>query len=323
MLKQALAFATAITLAITPALAEGAAPSQKVATAKSELNDGILKIRVVDMTPRFLDFFNAANRPGVDAAQRWRLWNERYGFAAVPPTPEGDAMARQILESAWPRYPSAMPVIMAGAAGLKPEPMTVLRQIVGVLKPDKPVDITVLAYVGGFDGNAFSFRQEGQPTVAIPTEMDVQQRTLIFPHEMTHAVHMSIAGGSGGWERTIAATLIQEGLAMHVSRAVVPGRDVRYYVERVPGWWDSAQGKRRAILEGIMPVLDRKDGQTVFRFTMGQGATGLEREAYAAGWWVIEELTRQGMSLADIARVKEDDMPALANRAITQLLRQR
>lgn len=57
--------------------------------------DSFLTIRTTDLTPRFLDFYRAAGQPGVGPEERWALWRERYGFAAVPPTAQGMAMARR------------------------------------------------------------------------------------------------------------------------------------------------------------------------------------------------------------------------------------
>ena len=296
------------------------AAAAKLEPVRSELGDANYRIRLVDLTPRFLDFYAAASAPGVDPEARWQLWQERYGFAAVPPTPEGQKIARRLVEEAWPKYEAALPVIRAGGAAMKPDPLTVLRQVSAVLKPSTPVEVEVRTYVGAFDGNAFTFGETGKPGVAVPTEMTEAQRATVLPHEMTHAVHMLTANLSGGWERSIAMTMLQEGLAVHVSQTVAPGRDIRDHIEFSPGWWDAANAKRRSILTAIAPVLDRKDSDSVFRFTMGRGPNGLEREAYAAGWWVVDHLRRRGMSLAEIARIPEAEMPAVVHRAINEMV---
>lgn len=295
------------------------AAAAKLEPVRSELGDADHKVRLVDLTPRFLDFYTAASAPDVDPEQRWSLWQERYGFAAVPPTPEGQKIARRLVEAAWPKYEAALPGIRAGGTAMKPDPLTVLRQVSALLKPDTPVEVEVRTYVGAFDGNAFTYGEIGKPGVAIPTEMTEAQRAIVMPHEMAHAVHMLTANLSGGWERSIAMTMLQEGLAVHVSQTVTPGRDIRDYIEFSPGWWDAALAKRRAILTAIAPVLERKDSDSVFRFTMGEGPNGLEREAYAAGWWVVDHLRRRGMSLADIARIPEAEMPAVVQRAIAEM----
>jgi hypothetical protein len=274
---------------------------------------------VRDIAPRFLDFYEAA-KDVPDADARFAIWKAKYGFAAVPPTPEGQAMARQLVDAAWPKYAAALPTIRAGAKAMRPEPLSVLQAVAAVLKPDEAVTVRVNTYVGGFEPNAFTYSMKGVPVVSVPLELSPEQRTLIFPHEMTHAVHMAIGKLSGGWERTIGTTALQEGLAMQVTREVVPGRPVTEYVSADPGWWDKVLANRKAILQGLKPDLDKKDAQTVFKYTIGDGATGLHREAYATGWFVVERLRKDGMSLAQIARIPEADMPAVVGRAIDEIL---
>jgi len=56
------------------------------------------------------------------------------------------------------------------------------------------------------------------------------------------------------------------------------------------------------------------------RFTMGSGTTGLEREAYYVGWLVVEYLLRHHLSFADIARIRENEMPGRVADAVDHLL---
>ena len=296
-------------------------PPKKVPPARSEVVDGQRRLHIVDLSPRFLDFYRAA--ANVDADARWQLWNEKYGFAAVPPTPEGQQLARKLLDDAWPRYSQALPLIREGVAAMEPKPEVVLKKVADVLGLDGPFEMQVSVYVGAFDGNAFTMAQDGKPIVSIPLEMDAAQRALVLPHEMTHAVHIATAGLSGGWERSIAETIMQEGLAMHVAQTVTPGRDVRAYIEHKPGWYDAAMAKSDAILRGLLPELDKSDSPTVFRYTMGTGNTGTEREAYVAGWLVVGELLKEDISLPDIARVPSRDMPTLVRTTIERMLAKR
>lgn len=125
---------------------------------------------------------------------------------------------------------------------------------------------------------------------------------------------------SGGWERSIGATVLMEGLAVHTSRQLDPGLSEAAHIEYTPGWWRSAQRKKRVILTAILPVLSETRSDAVFRFTICIGPAGLEREAYAAGYWAVDQLRRDGMSLGQIARVPESKLPALAARAIRRTL---
>ena len=304
-------------------LAALAAPSaliaQKIPEQSSEARRGSLTLETVDLTPQFLAFHAAAL--GKDADARFALWQSLYGFAAVPPGPEGDRIARRMLDEAWPRYAAALPMLRTGASRLGTEPLDTLARIAEILAVREPLRIRLRTFVGGFENNAFTQRaRDGTPMVNFAIETASDRRPIILPHELTHAVHLHLARMSGGWERTIAATLLMEGLSVHVTREVSPGRPEKDYIEFSEGWWAAARGRQRAILAGILPVVEERKPEMVFRYTMGSGSTGLEREAYAAGYWVVEELRRQGLSLGQIARVEEGDMPALVRRALTGLL---
>lgn len=294
-------------LAASPARAD----KRAVPTVLESLGGVTISLR--DLAPRFLDFYRAAQ--GVDPERRFALWKALYDFAAVPPTPEGDKVARRLLDAAWPRYASALPVIETGAAGMRPRPLAVADRVADALSAPRPLKIGVVAYVGAFETNAFTNGTADGPVVAVPIEMDVATRTLILPHEMTHAVHILTAGLSAGYTRTLGRVVFEEGLAMRTTQRLEPGRpDFAYVGEKA--WFDRAMAERRRIFEAIVPNLDAKDGDTLFRFTMGQGATGIEREAYVAGWVALGRLLETGRTLADLARIPEAQMPDLIARTL-------
>ncbi len=60
----------------------------------------------------------------------------------------------------------------------------------------------------------------------------------------------------------------------------------------------------------------------VMRFTMGKGPSGLEREAYYAGWLVVGYWLEHGTTFAEIARIPEAEMPKRVDAAIQKLLDQ-
>lgn len=309
----------AFAMALAPTFAPCADANGKVPATHTLLTDRQLTLEIVDLCPRFMDFYAVAeNAP---PASRWRLWNEKYGFAAVPPTPSGTQLAHKMLDAAWPRYAQILPVVQRGAAALKPDPRIALRQVANALDFDGPFEMQLVVYVGGFEGNTFTTVQGNKPVVAVPIEMDATERELALRHEMTHAVHIRTAGLSGSWERSIAETIFQEGLAMRVTQSLVPGRPNRDYVhEFETGWYAKSMTKARAIVEGIQPALERKDSETVEQFTMGQGTTGTTREAYVAGWVVMGELLREGQTLPQLARVPEPEMADIIRAAMSRLL---
>ena len=50
--------------------------------ARYELTEGPLKVRVVDLSPKFLAFYEAA-KDEPDADKRFALWKSLYGFAEI------------------------------------------------------------------------------------------------------------------------------------------------------------------------------------------------------------------------------------------------
>jgi hypothetical protein len=281
--------------------------------------DADIEVRVEDLSSRFVDFYNAASEPGVDEPRRWALWQQRYGFAAVPADARGQAQARQMLREAWPLYPKAIDRILAGYGGMRPSPESQLRAAAELLKLDRPLKVTILAYVGMFEGNAFTTAVEkGQATVALPIEDEPQHRAVTAAHELTHAVHIAL--GSLDSEAKVATIALSEGLAMHASQALVPGGKLESYVELTPGWFARAKVKEREILRNIRPRLAARDGATLYRFTMDKGPTGLEREAYYAGWRVVGAWLAEGRSLAEIARIPPQRAAAEFDATIGRLL---
>ena len=296
------------------------APTGRGADASGTLPP--LNLTIKDLTPKFLTFYNEATKEKASPDKRWELWKKDYDFAAVPPTPEGEEIAKKLLNDAWPRYPAVLDRIREGAAGLTPDPHATIRSIAELLRPERPVNVTLLVYVGGFEENAFTAAQGGKIMTAIPIEGDPNRRVILMTHELTHAVHISMGSFSGGWIRTIGTTVLTEGLAMRVTQKLVPGRPEAGYVEGQPGWFAKATKARTAILKDIVPVLASDKSEDVMRFTMGKGPSGLEREAYYVGWLVVGYWLEHGMTFADIARIPEKEMPQRVNEVIEKLLAQ-
>lgn len=93
---------------------------ERVPAARTEHTDGSLKLTVVDVSPRFLDFYAVAREADADA--RWALWDRRYGFAAVPPSPVLEASdPTPCSGSPWAKArpaPSARPTLRAGLSSM-------------------------------------------------------------------------------------------------------------------------------------------------------------------------------------------------------------
>ncbi len=293
-------------------VATPAAAGKLTVTPLVESRDEVT-VSLKDLSPRFLDFYAAAQ--GLAPDVRFAVWQDRYGFAAVPPTPQGDAVARRLLDAAWPKYEAVISTIRAGASAMQPRPLDVAVQVATLLEAPRPIRIVVVAYVGGFEVNAFTAGSPDGPVVALPIEMEPSVRELTAPHEMTHAVHMIVGHLSPGYERSLGRVIFEEGLAMRTVQRLKPGLPDHAYVGD-QSWFDAGIANRRAVLAGLLPDLNQTDGATLFKYTMGNGATGREREAYIAGWIVVGQLLQQGMTLPALAQVAERDMPPVVSRAI-------
>lgn len=275
-------------------------------------------ITIKDLTPGFLTFYRAASHEKLSPDARFALWKMDDGFAAVPPTPEGDEIARKLLASAWPRYAGALPAIRKGAAGLRPSPQLTLDRVESLLRPSKPVHMNLIVYVGAFEGNAFTVGQNGVPTVAVPVEISARERGPVMTHEFVHAVQISIGTMSGGWQRSIGETALAEGLAMRVTQHLYTHLPSTAFVETPdePGWLAKADKLRPKIFADVRDSLASSKSDDVLRFTMGVGPSGIDREAYYVGWEVVGYWLSHGMSYADIARIPESEAPERIGQAI-------
>ena len=53
---------------------------------------------------------------------------------------------------------------------------------------------------------------------------------------------------------------------------------------------------------------------------MATGPSGVDREAYYAGWLIVDYWLKHGRAFADIARIPEADAPTEVGRAIDAML---
>lgn len=254
-----------------------------------------------------MTFYDSATAQSLDADARWELWRRQYGFAATPPTPFGDSLARRLLDSAWSRYPAARPKIRQGAAGLGVFPDSALRRVVALLGCGDTVRVRLTVFVGGFEANAFAYGvHNGRYGIALPVEAGNPSRSLI--HELTHAVHHGgcarFAGESG---QSVAELVVTEGLAMHVVARTLPGYDAEFYTAAAPGWLAAARARRAAILHGIGEHLTDRGPAAVQRFTFGEGTTGLHREGYYAR---VGARRRHAGSVAHVAARRSYSRPS-------------
>ncbi len=203
----------------------------------------------LDLTPRFLTFYAAA-RHEPNPEQRWVSWQTRYAFAAVPPTPAGQAMARQLLDAAWPHYEAALPLIQRGAADLFADAEAELRRVQTLLETPNLLPTRVIGYVGAFENNASVARQGEVLNVCLPVETARETRLPLLAHELTHVVHCAAGGSDGEWTRSLASSLLAEGLAMRVTQQLFPDAPLAQVVGEA-AWLAACAAKESALLSAM------------------------------------------------------------------------
>jgi len=275
-------------------------------------------IEIKNLVPKFLDFYARADFEGIDNKERWELWKKHYNFAAIPPGDEGKKLARKLLDNAWDKYTQKINYIR----NWQPEPKLVedhLSNVKSLLGCQKPINLVLIYFVGGFENNAFvAPYDQGRLALCLPVECGDSDITL--SHELTHVVHSMTANHTAEWERTIASTILQEGLATHVSKHLVPGKEDKCYIEHKEGWFSSCKSRRTEILKGIFPYLDDSSSESITRFTFGNGTTNTEREVYFVGWEIVNFLLEQGITFEEIAWVQEDEIPNYLRKVYPKLI---
>jgi hypothetical protein len=260
---------------------------------------------------KFETFYADATAKPLDPDARFALWQKEDGLAAVPPGPDGDAIARHLLDTAWDRYPALLPRLPALTTVAEDEAHTSFERINALLgSRDTPIHTRLILYVGQFDNNAFTApAMDGKPvTVMMPVENTILK--IALAHELTHSVHIQLAHVQNSFGAPVGETVFLEGLAMRTSQAAVPGLPETAYTQIDPNdhWLANCYAKKDAVLKGIAPDLDNSGHEMAMKYTFGQGNTGMQREAYCAAWIVMGKLLASGRTLPELARIPEDRM---------------
>lgn len=154
------------------------------------------------------------------------------------------------------------------------------------------------------------------PTVLMPVEGSTLK--LLLAHELTHAIHLQLAGVKNAFGAPVGETMFLEGLAMHTAQRAVPGLPDAAYSAMAgdKGWFAQCSARKHAVLKGIFADLDKAGPETAMKYTFGQGNTGMSREAYCAAWFVMGMLLDRGKTLPELARIPEGQMVATIRTAM-------
>jgi len=260
---------------------------------------------------KFETFHAHATAKPMDADARFKLWQTEDGLAAVPPGPDGDAMARKLLDDAWSKYPALMPKLDGlekAAEETAREMFAKDNEILGTA--NDPVHTRLVLYVGQFDNNAFTVPpMEGKPaTILMPVE-NINLK-IALAHELTHSIELQLVPVKNSFGAPVGETMFLEGLAMRTSQRAVPGLPDAAYTSmpNEPDWMPNCVANKDAVMKAILPDLDKSGREIAMKYTFGQGNTGMQREAYCAAWFVMGKLIDNGKTLPELARIPEDQM---------------
>jgi hypothetical protein len=241
-------------------------------------------------------------------------------MAAVPAGPEGDAMARKMLDAAWPRYPSLMPTLPSLARAAEEGAREVFDTDLAVLEArDAPIHTKLILHVGQFTDTAYSVPPlEGEPATSVmPVENSAYRRVLA--HELAHTIHFQLAGGIDPYKSSLGQMMFIEGLAMRVAQRAEPGRIDADYAA-MPGdaeWMPRCFANKDRIIRGILADLDKTEPKIEFKYTFGKGNSGMQREVYCAAWFAFNALLDHGQSLPELARLPADRMTVTMREVLT------
>ena len=268
---------------------------------------------------RFEAFYAHATLRPIDSASRFSLWQKEDGLAAVPPGAAGDAMARRLVDAAWNKYPALMPRLPTLNAEAERTARDLFARDNELLETGKDeIRARLVLYVGQFDDNAYTMpaMNDKPPTVLMPVESPILK--LLLAHELTHAIHLQLAGIRNSFGAPVGETMFREGLAMHTAQRAVPGLPDAAYTEMPDekGWFAGCSARKGAVLNGIRRDLDKSGSEIAMKYTFGRGNTGMSREAYCAAWFAVGKLLDRGDTLAGLARVPEDKMVATIRAAM-------
>src|SRR5699024_6071661 len=240
--------------------------------------------------------------------ERWSLWKKYYNFAALPPG--YDQQARKQLNQTWVKYQSNINQIL----NWKPDQIkleSIFAEIKSLLGSDEDIPFVIVFFVSAFDNSAFvAPYNEHKAMLCLPIENQLSD--IIVVHELTHIVHSEIASLEMNWESPIAEIVLQEWLALHVSKHLVPGERDEAYIEIgvEPGWLQYCHEHRTKILNGITNYLSESNGVLIEKFLFGTVASVHKREDFNAGFELVNIKLKKGVSFKQLVSIKPMDVPS-------------
>jgi hypothetical protein len=273
-----------------------------------------VSVEIKDLTPGFVAFYDAQAR----VPDNERIAEARP-FGLTEETASDTRPDSYAFDVGWTHFVAAMPFIRQGAAALRPSPDEALRRIAALLRAEVPVQVTLTTKVE-IDGNTVPtiYRASKGVAIILPFQDDPRRVSVRMAQAMTQAVLIAMGTRDNTPSHTVAAAVLQTGLALRAARSLFPDRTELDVIEPYAGAFADAPARRTQILQDIRGAL--ADGNQ--RLTESTGPAGIACEVCYAGWLVTGFWLAHGESFAEIARVKETDAPARVAEAIDLMLKE-
>lgn len=273
--------------------------------------------RILDTIPEFEAY---ARRAGLESrVVRETLWRQMYegahqkifnAFFDGPGSRDGlPALVRE-LARVRERARDAVSVV---SAAIEEIDSAVAKQI-GAAEAEPPLHILM---VGTFTANAAVGRIDDDLVVfhCLEWYQTPEGARVLAAHEATHAWHERRVAPPE--DEDVPWLLLSEGLAIHASRAVVPGRpDHEYFWYGHPGfddWLQWCRDHRTELWRTLQKSLDDPEAADVM---FGSGRID---GRWRVGFWLADEVVaRLDRPLDDIASLEPDEARAAVRGVVTR-----
>ncbi|QDQ28080.1 hypothetical protein FNU76_17970 [Chitinimonas arctica] len=323
----------------TAIAAESAKPAkQGKPAAPAKRAAPVIDIKVRDVSPRFVEFYEAANKPlpvppatpatpaeGSQAAapatpalpvesesdRRWRMFKQSYNFTSQP----DEAATRKALEAAWPRYAAVLPQIQEGFDGISASTSAINTKIGDQLQLEQAMSLRFITYVGTFDGRVWSTVDGERLNINLPLEVSAEVRNLPLSRILARAM-LERSAAWGTQPRNLVEFAVGEGVLAHAAQSAVPGLSPEAYLDLTPEQFAKARDNKKADLKMMVDKLE--DGSPA---TMAAYSGEKLAQARYAGWMLVESFLKDKSRLADMIRQRPDVLVKASRVAMASIIR--
>jgi hypothetical protein len=176
-------------------------------------------------------------------------------------------------------------------------------------QPEYPV----VLMVGQHSSNGWVTEFEGEQTLFLALEFlgEAPYDAVLVSHESLHVAHLQ--AGAASWPDTVAAGLCTEGLAVALSRHLVPGLSDSAYLwfdADHGGWVDECAARGREIVTRLVDCLhsDAADDSRTFFSRPPDGVSLPMRCGYWVGDRILTGLLERGSSAHDLLTMDYDEV---------------